>query len=40
MTMPIEEPASTALITNDAVVLGLLAVILGAAVVQFVLMLD
>jgi uncharacterized membrane protein len=30
MTMPIEEPASTALITNDAVVLGLLAVILGA----------
>ena len=28
--MPIEEPASTALITNDAVVLGLLAVILGA----------
>jgi uncharacterized membrane protein len=29
MTMPIEEPATTALITNDAVVLGLLAVILG-----------
>lgn len=27
--MPIEEPATTALITNDAVVLGLLAVILG-----------
>jgi|TARA_R100000149_G_scaffold63868_1_gene35150 uncharacterized membrane protein len=30
MTMPIEDAASTALITNDAVVLGLLAVILGA----------
>ena len=28
--MPIEDAASTALITNDAVVLGLLAVILGA----------
>jgi uncharacterized membrane protein len=30
MTMPIEDAASTALITNDAVVLGLLAIILGA----------
>ena len=28
--MPTEEAATTALITNDAVVLGLLAVILGA----------